>query len=114
MAYPYADRLKGYRQQVDFCLEQGEGPVLRPLREDIDRLELTVSEEKELVDIDAGAIDYLLTLDEVAAYLLEDDDSHPLSHWWWHLGKIRNHSYPVELLPAHLQTVYQAGIRHAA
>lgn len=108
MAYPYADRLKGYRHQVDFCLEQGEGPVLCTLRNDIDTLSLTNDEKAELADIDAGAIEYLLTLDSVAEYLLADDDSQPLSHWWWHLGKIRSKTYPAELLPEYLRAIYHA------
>lgn len=106
MAYPYSDRLKGYRQQVDFCLEQGEGPVLRPLREDIGLLSLTAAEAAELADIDAGAIEYLHWLDYVAPYLLADDDSRPLSHWWWHLGKIRAKTFPADQLPENLRAVY--------
>ncbi|WP_031431244.1 MULTISPECIES: hypothetical protein [Methylomicrobium] len=65
MAYPYADRLKGHRLQVDFCLEMGEGPVLREVRDRIDRLELRAVEQAKLSEIDAGAIEYALTLEGI-------------------------------------------------
>lgn len=106
MAYPYAERLRGYRQQVDFCLEQGEGPVLRPLREDVDNMVLNDMEQSELANIDAGVINYLLTLSEVSQYLIKDDAEQPLAKWWWHLGKIRNKTYPVDLLPKYVRAVY--------
>jgi hypothetical protein len=108
MAYPYADRLKGYRQQVDFCLEQGEGPALRQLRDDISKLALTNDEAAELADIDAGVIEYLLTLDSVAPYLLDDDNAQPLDSWWWYLDEIRAKTFPADQLPEHLRVVYHA------
>ncbi|TAN51575.1 MAG: hypothetical protein EPN21_06305 [Methylococcaceae bacterium] len=106
MGYPYTERLRGYRQEVDFCLELGEGPTLRRVREDIAVLALTPEEQAELVDIDAGAVEFVVSLDDVAPYLLQDDPAQPLSHWWWHLGKIRAGTYPADLLPPHLRAVY--------
>lgn len=96
-----SDQLKGYRNQVEFCLENGEGPALRQLRE---HFKDVVSDE--LADIDEAVIDYIDGLDYVAPYLLNDDATKPLKNWWWHLGKIRAKTYPAELLPDHLRAVY--------
>ncbi|MDZ4154420.1 hypothetical protein [Methylicorpusculum sp.] len=113
MDYPYAERLKAYRFQVDFCLEQGEGPVLRAVRETVGLLSLADQEAAELADIDAVALEYILGLGTLAPYLLTDDDSQPLSHWWWHLGKLQSKTFPVEQLPASLQTVYAVSLKGA-
>lgn len=106
--YPYAERLRSYRQEVDFCLESGEGPALRGSREVLAALDLTAGELAELADIDAGALDFILELDEIAPNLLEDDPAQPLKKWWWHLGKIRRGEYPAELLPAAIRPFYTA------
>ena len=36
---------------------------------------------------------------------IKDDDSQPLEKWWWHLHKIANGTYPMELLPDYLKKV---------
>lgn len=95
-------QLTAYRNQVEFCLENGEGPALRQLRE---HFKGVVSHE--LADIDEAVIDYIGELDYVAPYLLSDDATKPLENWWWHLSKLRNHTYPIELLPDHLRAVYK-------
>ncbi len=68
---------------------------------------LTKSELHELQRLDASVVENAVFLDEIADYLIDDKPASPLSRWWWHLGKIRNHSYPAELLPEHLRAIYQ-------
>ncbi len=93
----------GYYQFSD----DGEGFNLRESRDNLHKLgkgtDTTVQEIDEVV-IEAAVVN-----DYVADYLLKDDNAQPLPHWWWHLGKIRDKSYPAELLPAHLQAVYGEG-----
>lgn len=101
------DRLAAYRNEVEFAMPDGEGPRLREYREAIDELRLTKSELHELQRLDASVVENAVFLDEIADYLIDDKPASPLSRWWWHLGKIRNHSYPAELLPEHLRAIYQ-------
>ena len=46
--------------------------------------------------------------------LLRDDSTYPLTHWWWHLGKLRAGTYPAHLLPEHLRTIYQPATKRDA
>lgn len=105
MGYPYAESLRGYRETVDFALEQGEGPGLRTARERLD-IELPPVERDELDLIDAGVIELVTGLDYVAPYLLADDPAQPPAKWWWHLGAIRRREFPAESLPAGLRAAY--------
>jgi len=34
---------------------------------------------------------------------IQDDDTQPLEKWWWHLHKIANGTYPIDLLPDYLK-----------
>lgn len=45
---------------------------------------------------------------EVLPEVLQDDQAQPLDHWWWHLGALRGGTYPVHLLPEHLQSAFRA------
>ncbi len=105
MGYRYAERLRRYRHAVDFDLELGEGPTLRAAREQVSTLDLSPVEQDELADIDAAAIDFIRSRDELAPYLLQDDPSQPLEKWWWHLGRIRQGTYPADRLPESLRLV---------
>lgn len=113
MAAQRSTRLNGYREEVHFALDMGEGPLLRHGRERLSQATLTPAEQAELVELDADVIDTVLVLDEVASYLLDDDPAQPLAHWWWHLGKLRTGTYPADLLPPPLRLIYQQR-RHAA
>lgn len=107
-------RLRGYREEVSFALEMGDGPVLRQARERLSALALSEEERAELIRIDQDVIDQIMTLDEVQAFLLEDDPLQPLDHWWWHFGKLRAGSYPARLLPPPLREVYAGAVGEAA
>ncbi len=37
---------------------------------------------------------------------IQDDDTQPLEKWWWHLHKIANGTYPVELIPDYLKNIF--------
>jgi hypothetical protein len=36
----------------------------------------------------------------------EDNEAEPISKWWWHLRKIKEGTYPAELLPEYLREIY--------
>ena len=96
-------RLRGYLEEVEFALEMGDGPFLRETRERLAALALDETETTEVARLDGFVIDQIATLDEVQSFLLDDDDTQPLEHWWWHLGKLRARTYPAHCLPEHLR-----------
>lgn len=100
------DYLAGYRNQINFQLDMGEGVVLRPIRQDISELSLSLEEMTQLKLCDQDVIISVMELDEIADYLIDDAKTQPLASWWWHLGKIRAGTYPADLLPPHLRAVY--------
>lgn len=106
MDYPFPERLRSYREETFFALEVGEGFTLRAARNRLAGMSLTNDERNELSIIDGMVIESIIELDEVADYLLNDDETQPLADWWWHLGKIRQRTYPADLLPPHLRAVY--------
>jgi len=55
-----------------------------------------------------------LMADYVNPALLADDPDRPLSAWWWHLGKLRQRTYPAALLPTYLQSIYRQDASKAA
>jgi len=107
MAYPGADRLRGYREEIDFALECGEGLTLRQGREALARLMLSDQEVRELAELDLIVLETLQVATEIGDYLLKDRQNQPLTHWWWHLGKLRAGTYPAHLLPPHLREISQ-------
>ena len=36
----------------------------------------------------------------------DDPEKYPLDHWWWHLDRIAERTYPADLLPEHLKEIY--------
>lgn len=107
MAYPGANRLRGYREEIDFSLECGEGLTLRQAREALAKLMLSDQEIRELAELDQMVLETLQIATEIGDYLLNDIQAQPLARWWWHLGKLRTGTYPAHLLPPHLQAIYQ-------
>ncbi|NEX20998.1 hypothetical protein G3480_11860 [Thiorhodococcus mannitoliphagus] len=114
MAASRLARLNGYLEEVEFALDMGDGPLLRETRGRLGVLELDAEEEAELGRLDALVVDQVRSLNDIQSFLLEDDPSHPLEHWWWHLGKLRDGSYPANLLPEHLREVYEHARDEAA
>ena len=84
--------------------ECGEGVHLRESRDDLHRL--GKDDSPEIQELDVIVIEAAIANTIVNPDLVSDDDAQPLTAWWWHLGKIRSKSYPLSLLPAHLQAVY--------
>jgi hypothetical protein len=85
----------GLRQARDHLVQQGK------LSEDVHRLDEIVLEATQ-------ANEYINPL------LLEDDETQPLDHWWWHLGKLRRRTYPAGRLPEHLRALYLQSVNQAA
>ena len=108
MANPRPDRLREYSEVVDFGLLVGEGLGLPEARETLAALQLTDEEAEVLGILDEIVVEYLSDQDHwIDHYVLRDDPAQPLSHWWWHLGKLRAGTYPAELLPEHLREICQ-------
>jgi hypothetical protein len=64
MAAQRSARLSGYREEVNFALDMGEGPLLRQGRERLSQTALTPAEQAELAELDADVVDTVLILDE--------------------------------------------------
>ncbi len=84
-------------------------PGIRDQRDAVMRLHLESSQQTKLDHLDTRLIGAVTDTDddEVPDDLLQDDPAKPLTQWWWHLGKLRAGTYPVHLLPLHLQAIYQ-------
>ena len=102
-----SERLRWYHEIVHYALPFGEGPGLSDTREEINQLDLTAEEIRELAQLDEIVIEELGYRDWIDDYVLRDNPAQPLSHWWWHLGKLRAGTYPAELLPEHLREIYR-------
>ena len=107
-----SDRLSGYHELVHYALPFGEGPGLSAIRDKLDHLDLTPEEIQEVAELDEIVIEELGYRDWIDDYVLRDDSAQPLSHWWWHLGKLRADAYPAELLPPHLREIYRQNRAH--
>lgn len=89
--------LERYREYGFYQLaDTGEGLGLRESREELHTMGR--DNGSDVIEIDEIVIESVLVNDYVADYLLADADE-PLAKWWWHLGKIRQKQFPVELLP---------------
>ncbi len=95
-----AYREYGYYQFSD-C---GEGVCLRESRADLQRL--AKGDDPAVRELDVIVIEAAIANPYVNSDLISDDATKPLKEWWWHLGKIRTKTYPIALLPEHLQAVY--------
>lgn len=87
-------------ESVVYGLFDGGGVGLREAREEAasSGLSVPLAMDEEIVE---SAL-----LDDLAESVFTDDDSQPLSHWWWHLGKIRDKTFPAEHFPEPLRAVY--------
>ena len=85
----------------------GEGVSLRESRQ---HLAGTGMDSALIHSLDEIVIEAAIANDYINPDLVKDDEAQPLQNWWWHLGKIRAKTYPVDLLPAHLQAVYREAV----
>lgn len=106
MDHKQIDYLAGYQHEIDYALADGVSLVLRKIRDELDGIAFTADQQAMLDRADETVIINMAELDDIDAGLIADDESKPLTDWWWYLGKIRDLTYPAELLPAHLQAVY--------
>ena len=112
MEFEEPDLVRRYREYVEFQLAiDGEGLGLRPARQ---ALAERGSMPQNVMDLDEWVIEAVGTADYINPALLDDPRDCPLSHWWWHLGKLRAGTYPAHLLPPHLRVIYQPAERQAA
>lgn len=64
-------------------------------------------DNKEIRKLDEIVLESAIVNDYVSSSATQDDESQPLERWWWHLNKLRNETYPIELLPDYLKVVYK-------
>ncbi len=83
----------------------GEGLSLCESRQDLADLNLVDADVDKLDEI---VVEAALVNDYISPELLEDVAAYSLQNWWWHLAKIRDRSYPPDLLPEHLRAIYLA------
>ena len=115
MARSRVAQLKDYRELVEYGLPVGEAPGFAEERESLVDTLLDSDGCQELAFLDECAMDLLRTSDFLDSDWMKDSQDHPLTHWWWHLGKLRAGTYPAHLLPEHLRAIYQpAAQRNAA
>lgn len=108
----YLDPLKRYEEYALFQFAyDGEGRGLRQARTALDP---SLAMSQAVRELDEIVIEAIRVNDYIDPALLEDDADRPLAHWWWHLGKLRRHTYPAHLLPEHLRTIYQELTERAA
>ena len=106
-----------YKASVLQGLPEGVAPGLREQRQ---RVSQQSWNEQQLVALQY-ADEFLMeavtddAVTDLPVELFGDDPAHPLTYWWWHLGKLRAGTYPAHLLPDHLRAIYQpAAHRRAA
>lgn len=108
----YLDPLKRYEEYATFQFAyNGEGRGLRQARA---ALKLRLAMSHSVRELDEIVVEAVRVNDYIDPALLEDDAEQPLAHWWWHLGKLRQHTYPAYLLPEHLRSIYQELTERAA
>jgi hypothetical protein len=106
---PVQDPLIWYREMVRYGLEEGVAPGLREKRGRLETAALSALQNRQLADLDESVLLIItdLELEYPPLDLLTDSHDQPLAHWWWHLGKLRDGTYPAQLLPDHLRVIYQ-------
>jgi len=94
------DPVERYREYAVFQFAtDGEGIGLREARE-----ALTGIDVRDYEDLDGLVVDTAIEAEYINPSLLEDDPAQPMQKWWWHLGAIRDGTYPLGLLPEPLRT----------
>lgn len=99
-----ADPVEHYRWYgITVFADSGEGWQVRQSRQHLFEAGIDNDVTQE---IDGIVLEATIVSDTVSQDVITDDDSQPLSHWWWHLGKIRAKTFPAEQLPEALRAVY--------
>lgn len=106
-----------YKASVLQGLPEGVAPSLRDQRQRVSQQSWNEQQLAALQYADEFLLEAVTddAAPDLPVELFVDDPASPLTHWWWHLGKLRAGTYPAHLLPPHLQTIYQlVAQRHAA
>ena len=61
-------------------------------------------DNEEVRKLDKWLLEDLKEILKINTYF-KDDDTQPIEKWWWHLHKIANGTYPMDLLPDYLKKV---------
>lgn len=98
-----------YKASVIQGLPIGVVPGLREQRSRVTQQTWNEQQLSALWYADRFLLDAITDTEEydLPTELLQDDPTRPLSDWWWHLGKLRDGTYPAQLLPDHLRAIYQ-------
>jgi len=112
MDFKGLDPLMRYQEYAEFQFAaDGEGAGLRSARQ---ALSAALAASSQVRELDELVVETALMADYVNPALLADDPDRPLSAWWWHLGKLRQRTYPAALLPTYLQAIYPQDASKAA
>jgi len=104
--------LKTHVELVRYALPFGAGREWPAVRERAEAV--TGSARGPLLAADAEVIDMAVSGADLWPALLVDDPARPLKHWWWHLGAIHDRTYPADLLPEPLRSVYRDALSTAS
>lgn len=103
----YKELIEGwllYCEDPEDLLYWASAPDLLDRRERIHQAGLDEDDTVKKADIEL--IKVVLKEGANPSDLFGDPEKYPLSHWWWHLDKIADKTFPAELLPAHLREIY--------
>jgi hypothetical protein len=108
----YEELIKGwilYSEFPDDLLYWASAPALIERRERIHQLGL--DEDERVKQADIKLIKVVLEKGADPSDLFDDPQKYPFDHWWWHLDKIANRTYPAELLPEYLREIYEKALK---
>jgi hypothetical protein len=101
-----SDLVMRYREYAEFQFAtDGEGLGLRHARHAL--MMVAGSTLPSVMELDVLVIEAVESTDYINPALIQDDPTKPLIQWWWHLGKLRDGTYPAYLLPPHLRAIYE-------
>ncbi|MEN3034392.1 MAG: hypothetical protein ABDH18_05330 [Aquificaceae bacterium] len=86
---------------ISYAQDYHTGPAWLEVRDEIKAA--GIENLPEVVEVDKALIKKVLKEKVGGNY---ESKLHPLEHWWWHLEKIADRTYPAELLPEHLRKFY--------
>ncbi len=97
-----------YKASVIQGLPEGVTPGLREQRQRVARQSWNEQQRSALQYADEFLLEAITDQEasDLPDELFQDDQTHPLTHWWWHLGQLRAGTYPAHLLPPHLRAIY--------
>ncbi|AIH04202.1 hypothetical protein [Thermodesulfobacterium commune] len=88
----------------DDLLYYASAPALLETREEIHQQGLDDEEDVQIADL--MLIEVVLQKGADPSDLFDDPQKYPFDHWWWHLDKIGEKTYPAQLLPEYLRNIY--------